>query len=529
MDWCLKHAGAKLKDLDQVVFAWNPGHELEPQDSSAAVRYHKHFLHYVPNQLLGHISGPKENKRIKYIGQTLEFLDGRCGISFVPHHLAHAAAAFLVSPHHAAAVMTMDAYGDDLSHGFFHGQDNRLMELGYSPFPHSIGSVYAAITQYLGYRANSDEWKVMGMAAYGKPIYKDFFSSLIAFDQDRGQLKVNLDYFTYYLWNPRRYSDLLPQELGPERYADDGLDQRHLDIAASFQSAVEEVGLKMAAWLHGRCGENALCLAGGVHMNSRMNGRLLQESPFDEVWVQPSADDGGGCLGACYYYYNHVMHNPRGFQQKHDFWGPGFDNDEIEQVLRDALASYEVCGDPCAKAAEALARGKVIAWFQGRMEYGQRALGNRSILGDPRNPDMKDKINRSVKHREWYRPFAPAVLSEAQAGYFETSHPSEFMQMVLGVKQSALARIPAVVHADQTARVQTVIKEHNPLFWELINQFAKLTGVPVVLNTSFNDNGEPIVCTPREALRTFYSTGIEELYIGQFRLVKAHGKRGLKG
>ena len=521
VNYCLRTAGITLKELDHVVFAWNPGHEIEPQYGAAAVRNHKHFLHYIPNNLLRHVGGDKLNKRITSIDERLNFLQGHLEIHFVPHHESHAASAFFISPFEDAAIMTMDAYGDDVTHTFFRGRGNRLERLGWTPFPHSIGSVYAAMTQYLGYRANADEWKVMGLAAYGVPEYYDKFKEVIRFDQKTGELRVNLDYFTYYLWSPRRYADLFLQTFGPERHADDELTERHINLAASFQKRVEEIGMEMAVWLHEKTGSKALCLSGGVFMNSRMNGLLLKDSPFDQVWVQPSADDAGGSLGSCFFYWHQVLGKEREFIMEHDYWGPEFADDEIRKVLDDSLVAYEKLENPEKEAAAAIAAGRVIAWFQGRMEFGQRALGNRSILADARDPQMKDKINRLIKHREWYRPFAPAVLAEDQGEYFELDSPSEYMQMVFPIKKAKREIIPAVVHADGTGRVQTIHQETNPRYWNLVNEFKKLTGVSVILNTSFNDNDEPIVCTPRDALRTFYCTGLQELYLGPYRLIKA--------
>jgi len=518
--YCLKEAGAGIKDVDKFVFAWNPGHELEPLWGTAAVREHRHFLHYIPNNLLAQIGGDKRNKRVRAIEQSLALDQGQVDILFAPHHDCHAASAFFLSPFDDAAVMTIDAYGDDVTHSFYRGRGNRLERLGRTLFPHSMGQVYAALTQYLGYRANSDEWKVMGLSAYGKPTHYEAFKDIIHFDATRGELRFDLDYFTYYIWSPRRYSDRFIEVFGPERYPDDDISQRHMDIAASFQLRVEDVVLEMAAYLHERTGASTLCLAGGVCMNSKMNGRLLEQSPFERVFVTPSADDAGGSIGACLHYWHQVSGNPRELLLHHDYWGPGYSEEQIKAALDDALVPYERLERPEAEAAKAIASGKVIAWFQGRMEFGQRALGNRSILADPRDPEMKNTINRLIKHREWYRPFAPAVQQEHQGEYFTLDGPSEYMQMVYPVHPDKQAVIPSVTHADGTGRVQTVRREANPLYWGLIDEFRKLTGVGVILNTSFNDNDEPIVCTPKEALRTFFGTGLHQLFIGPFRIVK---------
>ncbi|MDD5006000.1 MAG: carbamoyltransferase C-terminal domain-containing protein [Candidatus Omnitrophica bacterium] len=521
VDYCLGVAGVTLKDIEHIVFAWNPGHEIEPQDTMAAVRYHKHFLHYIPNNLLRHIGGDKSNKRITRIDERIEFLKGELNIHFIPHHYSHAASAFFVSPYEKAAVFTIDAYGDDITHQFFIGEGNNLDSVGKTMFPHSMGQVYAAITQYLGYRTNSDEWKIMGLAAYGEPEYYDQFAKIINFDKKKGELRFDLDFFTYYIWSPRRYSDKFIETFGSERYPNEELTKRHINIAASFQKRVEDIALDMCVYLAEKTKLNTLCLAGGVAMNSKMNGRILSETPFTKVWVQPSADDAGCSLGACFYYWNQILRNKRSFVMEHDYWGPGFSDTEIKEALDDSLVFYECLENPEKEAAKSISENKVIAWFQGRMEFGQRALGNRSILADARDPGMKEKINRLIKHREWYRPFAPSVMEEFQKDYFTTEFPSSFMQMVYPVREEKRAIIPAVVHKDGTARLQTVNKDINHRYWKLIDEFRKITGVALILNTSFNDNDEPIVCTPNDAIRTFFGTGIHELYIGNYRVVKS--------
>ena len=520
VNYCLKEAAVGLKDITHVVFAWNPGHELEPQDSAAAIRYHKHFLHYIPNNLLRHIGGDKKNKRIKAISEHFDFIEGDLDLHFIPHHDSHAAGAFFTSPYDKAAILTMDAYGDDITTEFFVGEGNSIKSIKKTLFPHSMGQVYAAVTQYLGYRANSDEWKVMGLAPYGKPEYYDKFEKLIYFDRERSELRFDLDYFMFYVWHPRRYSDQFIELFGPERYPEDEITQRHRDIAASFQRRAEDVVLEMCTYLYEKTGMNTLCFSGGVAMNSKMNGRILAESPFEKVWVQPSADDAGGSLGACFYYWNNVLGMDRGFVMDHDYWGPGFSNDEIKSALNDSAIKYEYAENIEELAAASIAGGNVIGWFQGRMECGQRALGNRSILADPRDPDMKNKVNRLVKHREWYRPFAPSVLEECQEEFFTIGFPSPFMQMVYPIREEKRNLIPAVTHVDGSGRLQTVQKKTNPRYWKLIDEFRKLTEIGLLFNTSFNDNDEPIVCTPKDAIRTFFGTGLHELYIGNYIIRK---------
>lgn len=519
--YCLKEAGIGIKEVERIVFAWNPGHEIEPFDTSAAIRYHKDFLHYVPNNILNLIPGDKSEKKVHSIHQILELKDCAIPISFVPHHPSHAASAFFVSPFEKAAILTIDAYGDDTSMEMFEGEGNKITSLCATKFPYSLGSVYAAVTQYLGFRPNVDEWKVMGLAPYGEPVYYDDFSKIIKFNNETGRLWVNLDYFTYYIWAQRRYSDLFIETFGPERYYNDELDKRHRDIAASFQNVVEDVVLEAVNYLHRTTELDALCLAGGVVMNSKMNGRILKESPFTDIYIQPSADDAGASLGACFYWWQQIEKKPRNFIMEHDYWGPGYSNQEIQEVLDSLSIQYKRINNIEEITAKLIAEGKVVGWFQGRMEFSQRALGNRSILADPRDAKMKDKVNKLIKHRESFRPFAPSILEEYTKEYFDMDYPSPFMQMVYSIKREKQALIPAVTHVDGTGRLQTVSKKTNPKYWRLINEFRKITDIPLVLNTSFNDNNEPIVTTPVDAVRCFYGTGLEALAIGDFLITKS--------
>ena len=521
VNYCLKQAGLDLKEIDHVVFAWNPGHELEPQDSAAARRYHKDFLHYIPNNLLRHIGGDKRNKRITGIEERISFEKGQIDLSFLPHHSCHAASTFFLSPFSSAAILTLDAYGDDITSQFFIGDGNKIESIGKTLYPHSLGQAYAAITQFLGYRANSDEWKVMGLAPYGSCKYLNLFEDLIRFDWDLGELRVNLDYFMYFIWHPRRYSEQFISRFGPERHENDEITQHHIDIAASFQKRIENVVIEMCNYLHQKTKLDTLCMAGGVTMNSKMNGRILLETPFKNVWIPSSSDDAGTSIGACFYYWHQVLGQDRGFVLEHDYWGPEYTNKEIEIILSGNNLKYEFYENIEQEAAKSLACGKVIGWFQGRMEMGQRALGNRSILGDPRDPNMKDKINKLIKHREWYRPFAPSILEEYQQEFFDIEAKSPFMQMVVPIREGKRDFVPAITHVDGTGRLQTVDKDTNLRYWTLINEFRKLTNIPMLLNTSFNDNDEPIVCSPKEAIRTFFGTGLEELYIGNYKISKS--------
>lgn len=518
--YCLEEAGITVEDVDEIVFAWNPGNEIEPFDTRHFIRDRRQFLHYVPTNVLNFIGGVKENKKISYINQAFGLPQKEMKIRFVNHHHSHAASAFFVSPFNEAAILTMDAYGDDTTTELFRGEGNSLTSLRKTKFPHSLGSFYAAITQYLGFMPNVDEWKVMGLSPYGKPTYYDRLKEVVQFNRESGELELDLSYFTYYIWAPRRYSDKFLATFGPERYQGDPLTERHQDLAASFQKIVEDVVLEMVDYLYNLTQLKNLCLAGGVAMNSVMNGRILRESKFEQLFIQPSADDAGASLGATFYIYHQIYRNPRCFVMEHDYWGPGYSNEDIKKILDGNLLNYQYIENIANKAAQLVAEGKIVGWFQGRMEFGQRALGNRSIIADPRDPKMKDKINKLVKHREGFRPFAPSILEEHCGEYFDDARPSPFMQKVYNILPEKQKLIPAVTHVDGTARLQTVNQKINPLYWQLLDEFRKLTSIPVVLNTSFNVMTEPIVCTPNDAIRCFYGTGLEALAIGNFLITK---------
>lgn len=522
VQYCLSEAGADIRDVDQIAFGWNPGHEIEPLDTRAFVRNHKHFLHWVPNNLLSLIPGARANKDVLHIREELGLpADKHMRIAFLPHHASHAAGAFYLSSFEDAAIVTCDGYGDDITMEIFHGRGNRLRSLAQTKFPYSLGGVYAAVTQHLGFRANSDEWKVMGLASYGDPqIYAADFRKLIGFNRESGTLRVDLDYFSFYVWASRRYSDKFEMLFGPERQTDDVVDRRHMDLAAGFQFAVEELMIDAAQWALEKTGSRNLCLSGGSMMNSKMNGRLVEACDIDGINVQSSADDGGVCLGAAYLYWNGEMDKARDFVYSHDYWGPGYSDEQIRAALDNSLVSYRRSDNIAEEVAGLIEAGNIVGWFQGRQEYGQRALGNRSILADPRKAEMKDKINAQVKHREEFRPFAPSILEEYTGEYFTETMPAPFMQQVYPIKPGKRAEIPAVVHVDGTGRLQTVSRAGNALYYELIDAFRKRTGVPLVLNTSFNDNDEPIVTSPKHALRCFFGTGLEVLCLGNYIIEK---------
>lgn len=459
----------------------------------------------------------------------------------VEHHRAHLASVFFTSPFDRAALISADGFGDFASTMFGAGEGYRMRIEGAISFPHSLGIYYTALSQYLGFWNFGDEYKVMGLAAYGDAGYLDEFRRILAAD-GRG-FRLALEYFTHYRhgvemsWKDsakiptlgRLFSDYLEARLGPARGPHDPLEQRHKDIAASLQARLEEVLFRIALSLHERVRSTAVCLAGGVAFNCAANGKVARQTPFKDIFVQPAAGDAGLALGAAFYLWHEVLGRPRAFEMRHASWGPEYSRAEIRMAIEEArlgnggLSIVELEEPQLVEAvARDIAEGKVVGWFSGRMEWGPRALGNRSILADPRRAAMKELLNHRVKHRESFRPFAPSILAESAGEFFENTNPSPFMTFAYPLRPEKRDALPAATHVDGTCRLQTVERDANPRFWTLIREFAKLTGVPAVVNTSFNDN-EPIVCSPREAIDCFRRTRMDTLVMGDFVIRKPRG------
>ena len=460
----------------------------------------------------------------------------------VEHHCAHLASAFFSSPFDEAACLSVDGFGDFLSSVSALGRGTRLETLDQVMFPHSLGLLYTALTQYLGFPSYGDEYKVMGLAAYGEPRFLPVLRQIVRLVPD-GRFETDPAFFVHasegvtMSWEAGEpvigplWSGRLVELLGPPRRADDEIDDRHRDIAASLQAIYEEAFFHRLNALARQTRLPALCLAGGCAFNSVANGKILARTGFARVFVQPAAGDAGTALGAAQYLWHHVLGRPREFVMEHAFWGRAFDDGRLVQALARALPGFT--GQPSWRSAEvavqrneqedallrdtaaALAEGRVVGWFQGRGEWGPRALGNRSILADPRRREMRDTLNTRIKRRESFRPFAPAVLEERVGDYFERSEPDPFMCMVYPIRPERRAELPAVTHVDGSGRLQTVSSRQNPRFWKLIRAFAEATGVPVLLNTSFNEN-EPIVDTPDQALDCFLRTEMDRLVLGDW-------------
>ena len=444
----------------------------------------------------------------------------------IEHHRAHLASSFYVSPFERAALLSIDGFGDFISTMWAVGEGNSIDVLDQVEYPHSTGIVYTATTQFIGFPHYGDEGKVMGLAPYGRPRYIEEFRDIIR-TEDRGQFRLNLDYFRHHAegvdmtWNEgspvigQIYSESYARVFGPARERGAPVTEREQDIAASLQLRLEEVGFHVLNHLHKQTGLTDLGLSGGVAYNSVMNGKILLNTPFRRVYVQPAAGDSGTALGVCYEIHNGILKGGRGEVMLGAYTGPEFTDDEIRGELEKSELVFETLTDEgvTKRAAQDIADGLVVGWFQGRMEFGPRALGNRSIVADPRRAEMKDILNDRIKKREPFRPFAPSILEERTADYFEQSHPAPTMLMVYQVREERRAEIPAVTHVDGSGRLQTVSREVNARYYQLISDFNELTGVPVVLNTSFNEN-EPIVCTPREAINCFLKTRMDVLYLG---------------
>jgi len=517
VNYCLDSAGLTLDDIDRVAFFWNPGRHLEPSNwrLTGTPRDHMEYLYSVPSHLMRHFDG----NRVERMQQILTMRTGESlTIDFLNHHACHAAGAYFLSNFDSAAVLTIDGYGERASTTISRAKGNELTLLREVEYPHSIGSLYAAFTQYLGFRANNGEGKVMGLASYGEPSYYDAIRDMITFT-DEG-FELDLSYFEYTLNRPRRYSQKLVNLLGPERQREAPLESRHQDIAASLQQVTEEAMLHLAKQARELTGETRLCMSGGVVLNCVANTRVLLESGFEDVYFMPASGDGGSSLGAALYAHYVLENSERQNYPASDYHGPSFSDEEIENELIKAGVQYQQSEDIAEEAATLLADGKILGWFQGAAELGPRALGHRSILADPRREDMKDILNARVKFREGFRPFAPSVLKERCGDFFEHDLPSPYMLHVYKTREDKADVLPAITHVDDGARVQTVDRDVSPLYWSLIDAFGQKTGVPVVLNTSFNIRGEPIVNSVADALKCFFTTDMDALAVGSFLVLK---------
>ncbi len=519
---CLEMGGISLADVDEISIAWNPGIELEtiPGGYLTGRRWRTEHLTQVPGRFM-QMLGSNASEEIIMTGAA----QGCPPITFVNHYDAHIGKAFFGSPFDHAAILVLDGRAEKHTSLLAVGRGTSVEKLSDVKFPHSLGLFYGTITQMLGFKPDGDEWKVMALASYADadnqfyPILK----SLITVEDD-GTFEMALGHFEYHNFFDRRmYSDKLVRKLGPVRKKSDPLTHRHEEIAAAMQRVFEETVTSILERLHARTGMDNLVVAGGCFMNSVYNGRIEKTTPFKNIYIGSAPDDSGTAVGAALWLHAQRTGTRSPESIRHNYWGPEYTDEQCMDVARKfKLTSARVVDDPSITAARDLVDGKIIGWFQGKMEFGQRALGNRSILLDPRREDGKDVVNAAIKFREAFRPFAPAILLEKTHEWFECEPGTKvpFMEKVLQFRPEKRELVPAVVHADGSGRLQTVDGDSAPRYRALIAAFEELTGVPIVLNTSFNLNGEPIVCSPEDAIRTFYTCALDVLYLGNVRIAK---------
>ncbi|MDQ3688736.1 MAG: carbamoyltransferase [Chloroflexota bacterium] len=521
--YCLNEAGIDLADVARVGLYWKPWvlrHKAVQALKSATISRDMfkarvdRGVAQVSDSYLGMLRYPAR------LRSTFGPSDFR--FHFLDHHLCHAASTFYLSPFKRSAILTMDGTGEATTTLLASGEDTAIHELRRIKLPHSLGQFYSAVTNFLGFDMFAgDEWKVMGLASYGSPVYEEFFSTRVLAKTRDGSFRVNIRVLDHHLAKHYRFGQEVVANLGPPRSPDEEISSRHQNIAASAQRVLEEVVLHMISRLHDQTGHDNLCLAGGVALNSVANGRIVKESAYSDVFIQPAAHDAGCALGAALLIHHGRLGADRGPRMNHAYYGPSFSSAECAAALEDLGVEYVTLSDEelLPRLAALIADGAVVGWFQGRMEFGPRALGNRSFLADPRRADIREILNHKVKLREWFRPLAPSMLAEASEEVFGIAHMDPFMVTVLRVLDEYRERIPAVVHVDHSARPQTVTREVNPRFWNLIDEFRKLTGIPMLLNTSFNVQ-EPIVCTPRDAAMTFSRTKFEAMVLENHLVIR---------
>jgi carbamoyltransferase len=519
IDYCLEEAGLDMSRVDHVAYSYDPALRLQelkvsevftlPVEPSAHRPLPGCDSPWDPLFLCSIVNAPRQLRDGAPHHLLERFRDGGNGRApyrwhFVEHHLAHSASAFHTSPFETAAVMTLDGRGERITTSYSVGRGSDLTRLTEVEMPHSLGLLYEDVTAYLGFLHSSDEYKVMALASYGRPVHERVFRDAVR-PGVGGMYEIQKIDFE--------------REFGPRRRRGEPIEQRHFDIARSLQAVLEDTVLALARWLHRETGEKNLCMAGGVALNCVMNGRLRDRGPFDRIWIQPAAGDAGTALGAALWIDAQFRRAARRVEMEHAYLGPAFSDEEIEKFLKWTRQPYRRSGRVEEDTAEILRAGKIIGWFQGRMEFGPRALGSRSILASPIEPSMQQKLN-FIKDREDFRPVAPVVLEEEWTRWFSGRDVSPFMLFIYEVLPEAAGRIPAVTHVDGTARVQTVNRSQHPRLYDLLKAFQRRTGVPVLVNTSFNTVGRPIVCTPRDAVETFWSSPLEALVIGSFIVEK---------
>jgi carbamoyltransferase len=545
IDYCLEAGKIKSESLDFIAFYDKPFVKFE--------RILETYLAFAPHGIQSFVMAiPLWIKQKLWMKEFIKKQLGyEGGIIFPEHHESHAASAFFASPFAQAAFLTIDGVGEWTTTSYGIGRNNQINILSEIHFPHSLGLLYSAFTYYTGFKVNSGEYKVMGLAPYGRPVYRDLILSELIDLKEDGSFKLNMKYFNYcagLTMTNRKFDKLFG---GPPRKPESDVTQRDMDLACSIQDVTEEAMLRMACHIHRETKQNNLCLAGGVALNCVGNGKILREGPFDNIWIQPAAGDAGGALGAALFVWYQYLDNQRTIEGQKDFMkasclGPEFSSSQLLHYLKTNNITYEELSSEQipVRIADLIDTQKTIGWFQGRMEFGPRALGARSIIGDARSSRMQEIMNLKIKFRESFRPFAPSVLREKSADYFNLDKESPYMMLVAPVRENirremtpqeqayfgldklhvARSVIPAVTHVDYSARVQTVTEETNPLYYEMIKKFDEKYGTPVIINTSFNVRGEPIVCSPEDAYMCFMRTNMDYLIMGNYLLNKEKQK-----
>jgi len=515
INYCLKEARITPEKINYVVFYEKPFQKFERILQTCVETFpnsFKIFREAFPQWILEKLRMPGLiKKKLDYDGEIL----------FIPHHKSHAASAFFASPFEEAAIVTFDAVGEWVTTAIHYGSGNEIKILKEIKFPHSIGLFYSTITSYLGFKVLNDEYKIMGLAGWGKPVYIDKFKKLIKLKED-GSFNLNMKYFSY-THEQRMFNEELERFFRrPIRKPGETIEEFHMNIASSLQAITEDIILKIVKHAKKITGSKNLCMAGGVALNSVANGRIISERIFENCFFQPVATDAGGALGSALFAFNSILGNQRKYIMEHVFLGPEFDLKFIKEFLKSNNIEHEKLSkkEIIEFTAEKIANNKVVGWFQGRMEFGPRALGHRSILANPSNPKMKNILNEKVKHREWFRPFAPSLILEDVNRYFNFDSDFPFMIVTLPVKKEKVKEIISASHVNKTARPQTTKVERENNYHKLIKEFHSLTGLPAVINTSFNVRGEPIVCTLEDAYNCFNNTGIDYLVLGNYLISK---------
>ncbi len=513
---CLDEAGITIADVEHIGLYWKPW-----------VLRHKAMQAFKSALISPKMFKARADRGIGGVGESYlgmfkypKIIRERFGKSdfkfhYLDHHQTHAASAFFVSPFETAAILTWDGTGEDTTTMFCQGKANKIKVLKRIKLPHSLGQFYSAVTNFIGFDMfGGDEWKVMGLAAYGKPEYYDFFSTKVLTTNGKGDFNYNIKVLDHHMAKHYEFPEGIVKELGEPRKKGGELTEHHWNIASSAQRVLEDTAIHLVKQIKEMTGEENLCMAGGVAFNSVMNGRIFHETPFKNFYVQAAAGDAGCSLGAGLMIWHQTLGNPRKFVMNHSYWGPKFSNEECQKALDEAGLKYETLPDDVLlpKLAKMISEGAIIGWFNGRMEWGPRALGARSFVADPRDANLREALNHKVKLREWFRPLAPSMLEENGREVFGKEHHDPFMITVIEVAEEYKSKIPAVVHVDGTARPQMVSKKTNPRYWNLINEFKKITGIPMLLNTSFNVQ-EPIVCTPQDAINTFKNANFDALVL----------------